>query len=281
MFFDVIEIGPFRVALPVKRSRLNTSDCVPRSGFISVSALLLLLVVAAVALVSARQWNAALLLLALFVIVLVLVGNGPAARSIARSLQPPAFFQKPEEFGRSTTIVVLGDGTICEPSTREVLPRWLASSRIECAARLYHAAVARGAACRVVVTGDDSDENGLEEPVYAQRLRELGVAVNCIEMERSGRNTYRQAELTSQIVASKPCDRVFLVTSGLHMKRALLYFGHFGITPVPVASDFVVGQITLMPNSQNLAVMDIAVHQYIGIARLAVYNALGWNKRPG
>ncbi len=279
MAFDVVGIGPFGVAVPVKRARLNTSDCVPRSGFISVSALLLLFAVAVVVLVSARQWNPALLLLALFVIVLVLVGNGLAARSVARSLQPPAFFRKPEEFGRSTAIVLLGDGTIVEPGTREVLPRWLASSRIECAARLYHAAVARGAACRVVVTGGDSDENGLKEPVYAQRLRELGIAANCIEMERSGRNTYRQAELTTQILASKPCDRILLVTSGLHMKRALLYFGHFGITPVPVASDFVVGQITLIPNSQNLAIVDIAVHQYIGIARLSVYNALGWNKR--
>lgn len=263
----------------MNRSLLNRSPGRFRGGFISTSALILLLVVGVVALAALRLWDVVLPLALGCVVVFILVGNGFLARWLARSLQEPAFFQKPQAFGGMSAIVLLGDGNIVEPNTGEALPGWLAYSRIERACELYRSATAGGASCRVIVTGDDSSDLGVtKEAVYSQRLRALGVRAADIRVEGNGRNTYRQAELTSEILKAERYDWIFMVTSGLHMKRALRYFLHFGVSAIPVASDFVTGKITLLPLGSNFAIVDIALHQYAGLVRLRIYNALGWNK---
>ena len=263
----------------MNRSLLNRSPGESRGGFISTSALILLFVVGMVAVAALQRWDVVLPLAAACAAVFVLIGNGFLARLLARSLQEPAFFRKPEIFGGVSAIILLGDGNIVEPNSGEALPRWLAYSRIERACELYRSVIAAGASCQVIVTGDDSSDLGAaKEPVYVQRLRALGVPAGDIHVEGKGRNTYRQAELTSEILKAERYDRVFMVTSGLHMKRALRYFLHFGVSALPVASDYVSVNLTLLPLGSNFAISDIALHQYAGLARLRIYNAMGWNK---
>ena len=258
---------------------MNRSTGGSRDGFVSVSALVLLLVAGIVAFAALRQWHVVLPLALVCGLSFVVVGNGPLARVLAAALQEPAFFKKPQEFGSTAAIVLLGDGNIVEPISGETLPAWLAYSRIERASELYHSATATGTSCRIIVTGDDSGGNGVEKvPVYIQRLRALGVRAGDIQFEGRGRNTYRQAELTNNLLKAERYDAIFVVTSGLHMKRALRYFLHFGVRAVPVASDYVSAKITFLPLGSNFAIVDIALHQYIGLIRLRVYNALGWNK---
>jgi hypothetical protein len=36
----------------------------------------------------------------------------------------------------------------------------------------------------------------------------------------------------------------------------------------------------VVPLAYNFAVADIALHEYLGIMRYHVYNALGWNSAP-
>ncbi len=226
-----------------------------------------------------KQWSAALSLAVTLLLVLVLVGNGPIAKWLARSLQDPAFFTKPHDFGRHAAIVLLGDGTIVEPPAGERRPRWLAYSRIETAAEAYHMAKARGASCDIVVSGDDSvgpDPTG--PSVYVTRLSALGVSDADVKLEPKGRNTYHQAELATRILEGGSYERIVIVTSGLHMKRALQYFRHFGIDAIPVPSDYVTVEITVLPSGQNLAIADIALHQFAGMVRLRLYNKLGLNK---
>jgi uncharacterized SAM-binding protein YcdF (DUF218 family) len=278
-FFDQVRLVSLRDAAPVKCSHSIAPACRVHGGFVSMSALILLLVVAVVALSALRLWNVVLPLAVTSVVVVVLVGNGLLARWLAGTLQEPAFFKKPQEFAGVSAIVLLGDGSIVEPTTGEARPGWLAYSRIEQAASLYHSAIANGASCRIIVTGDDSADLALaDRPVYAARLQALRVRATDVQVEIKGRNTYRQAELTNEILKGIQYDRIFIVTSGLHMKRALRYFLHFGVQAIPVASDYVAAKIAFLPSGANFAIVDIALHQYIGIARLRVYNALGWNR---
>jgi uncharacterized SAM-binding protein YcdF (DUF218 family) len=244
-----------------------------------VSALILLLLACIAALAAWRQWPMVLPLALVCGLTFILVGNGFFARVLTGSLQEPAFFKKPHDFGRVSAIVLLGDGNIVEPVSGEILPAWLAYSRIERAAELYHSVIATGASCRIIVTGDDSGGVGAaKEPVYFQRLRALGVRAGDIQVEGKGRNTYRQAQLANEILKTERYDFIFMVTSGLHMKRALRYFLHFEVRAVPVASDYASAKLTFLPVGSNFAIVDIALHQYVGLARLWVYNALGWNK---
>ena len=75
----------------------------------------------------------------------------------------------------------------------------------------------------------------------------------------------------------QPFDKLFLVTSGLHLRRALLYFGHFGVYPTPCAADRITPLLSILPVGYNFAIADFAAHEYVGIVRYYVYNLLGWN----
>jgi uncharacterized SAM-binding protein YcdF (DUF218 family) len=71
----------------------------------------------------------------------------------------------------------------------------------------------------------------------------------------------------------------YLVTSALHMKRALFYFGSFGLRLEPFPSDYNHAPRQLLPVGYNFAVADIALHQYIGILRFLIYETCGLNRR--
>jgi len=71
-----------------------------------------------------------------------------------------------------------------------------------------------------------------------------------------------------------------MVTSGVHLRRSLLYFAHFGMEPQPVAGDWVNPRWEPFPDSWNVMLADAAMHEYLGILRYYVYNALGLNAAP-
>jgi hypothetical protein len=56
-----------------------------------------------------------------------------------------------------------------------------------------------------------------------------------------------------------------------------MYFAHFGIDTTPVCADYLSASMSLLPAAYNFTVADFAIHEYIGVARYHVYNALGWN----
>ncbi len=207
----------------------------------------------------------------------LLVGCGLVPRWLATLLQADGP-RVPNFGGKRIAIVLLGDGVVSNPATGEIAPAWLAHSRIAKAAQVYLAARARGGICMLIVTGDNSGRNGARS-TYVTSLVALGIAESDIALEADGENTYRQAEHTKTMLQSMgEYDALLLVTSGLHMKRALLYFRNVGLRPQPAPSDYVTAEITLFPAAYNFAITDIACHQYIGIARMRLYNALGWNK---
>lgn len=86
------------------------------------------------------------------------------------------------------------------------------------------------------------------------------------------------------MLKAHPVEQMFLVTSGIHLRRGVLYFGHFGLRGQPVRADYVSALPSLIPQSYNFLVMDLAVHEYIGYLRYFVYEWMGWNvtaQRPG
>ena len=67
------------------------------------------------------------------------------------------------------------------------------------------------------------------------------------------------------------------MTSGLHLKRSLLYFSHFGMGCLGAPADEWQPRRSWLPLAYNLALTDFAIHEHVGILRFKVYNALGWN----
>ena len=70
-------------------------------------------------------------------------------------------------------------------------------------------------------------------------LRQTHPEINTVSLEEN-RQTVEEAPsayfIPSWAVYRKSPEQVYLVTSGVHMRRALLYFKHFGLSPVPIRS---------------------------------------------
>ena len=68
-----------------------------------------------------------------------------------------------------------------------------------------------------------------------------------------------------------------LVSSGVHVRRATLYFSHFLDHVTAVRADYLQPILASVPLGYNIALTDLALHEYAGIARYHVYQRLGWN----
>ena len=124
---------------------------------------------------------------------------------------------------------------------------------------------------KIVFTGGDSDPSNPIEANYAARLFEdLGVARDRIIAETRARSTAENAMFTKDLVAPKPGERWLLVTSAMHMPRAI---GAFRKAGFPVEA-YPVDYQTTGPNDlwaistsalDGLTRTDAAVHEWIGL----------------
>lgn len=174
-------------------------------------------------------------------------------------------------------IVVLGGGLNAGP------PGWVypdlgsASDRFWHAARIYHA----GKAPLIVVSGGVVQwSKGRRPEAEAVRdfLMALGVPEQAIRLESRSRNTRENALYTAELLQEEGIERVFLVTSALHMPRALATFRAAGLDPVAAATDFEVMPepahlLRWLPDATALSDSSRALKEYLG---WWVYRWRGW-----
>ncbi len=213
------------------------------------------------------------------------VGSGLPARWVLTDLQAAYAHDTPPEWGKRNAIVMLGAGTVQIPNTRQVEAGTLAYARILKTFALYRACQHSGQRCTVIVSGGDAQHHGRPEAeVYGEILRSLGVAASELMLETKSMNTYQNAQFSRALLEQLHPDRIVLVTSGFHIRRSLLYFAHFGIGATGIRADLLASFRSLFPIAYNFTVTDLALKEYLGVARYHLYNALGWNiraVRPG
>ncbi len=206
------------------------------------------------------------------------VGSGVIPSLLLQALQSRSVVKDNPTWGERNVIIVLGDGTRRLPSQSIVRPSILAYSRILEAIRLYVLAKQSDHQCTILISGGDASGTGVTEADdYRAEMVQLGVAGTDILLERRSMNTYQNAEFTEVMLRDQRFDKLFLVTSGLHLPRALLYFSCFRIYPTPCAADYIVPQMSILPIGYNFAIADLSTHEYIGMLRYYIYNVLGWN----
>jgi len=241
-----------------------------------------LLVLIALAIVLARlRWHrCSHALLASALILLLAIGCGPVPIWLLAQLQSVPATTAPIDWGQRNAIVLLGAGTVRVAGSGEVEASLFAYGRIGKAAQLYRACRQAGRECKVEVSGGDARGLGRPEAVvYTGELRRLGVDGADLLLEPRSMNTWQNAQFSGPLLQAYGADRVLLVSSGYHLRRGLLYFAHFGIHAMPVRADYVGGVRSWLPLSYNFAMADLALHEYAGIARYRLYNAMGWNIR--
>ena len=175
-------------------------------------------------------------------------------------------------------IVVLGGGVEGPAPPRITLDLSDAADRVLHAARLYRA----GKAPVVLISGGAIPWLGSDIPEAGSMqslLEEWGVPAASIISEAASRNTHENAVFTRQLLAERGLHRVLLVTSAMHMRRALATFTSAGIDAVPAATDFTVTYrdhrtlIDFLPDAKALSHTTDAIKEYIGYA---YYRWKGW-----
>lgn len=131
----------------------------------------------------------------------------------------------------------------------------------------------------LIVAGGD-EQRITQADLLAQLARELGVPAAAIRVERNSRTTWENAR---DVAAMTDNRRIWLVTSALHLPRALVAFRAFGFQPCAWSSGSLYlppkGIGYFIPQSSALDKAEAAIHEIVGgwvyawRARHAVANA--------
>ncbi|MBV7486725.1 YdcF family protein [Bordetella sp. BOR01] len=173
-------------------------------------------------------------------------------------------------------IVVLG-GNTANGRANWFLPydKETAIVRVDTAVKLYQA----HRAPRVVLSGGALEGDISEARGMAFLMKQQGVPDEALLLENSSRTTYENAMLTEEELKEHGYGKILLVTSALHMPRAMAAFSKQGVAAIPASTP---PQIVLppdgsvspwIPHRRTLDASRSIIKEYAG---LLVYWLRGW-----
>ncbi|WP_017324199.1 YdcF family protein [Synechococcus sp. PCC 7336] len=118
----------------------------------------------------------------------------------------------------------------------------------------------------------------------AQLMELMGVSRQALVLEPDSLNTYENATNIAVILEGRGIRQILLVTSALHVPRALSIFRHLGIEAIAAPTDFLVPDspdspsleqslLDILPDAERLAHTTRALKEYLGFA---IYRLRGW-----
>ena len=173
----------------------------------------------------------------------------------------PAF--APEELPNGDAIVVLGGGIGAEGK----FGRWGdlndAADRIHAGAELWKT----NKAPRIIVSGGAIRGSVTAASRANDLLKRLGVSSSVILLEESSFTTQEEAVAIAKLIDSS--NHILLVTSSLHMRRAVALFNAQGFKVTAVPTDHRVHQHPgtipgWMPTIEHLSTSTAAIHEWVG-----------------
>ncbi|MGH8081828.1 MAG: YdcF family protein [Lysobacter sp.] len=176
-------------------------------------------------------------------VVLLLAAGGwsllwsmPAAADALRdSLQGTYLGQSAEGVPQADAIVLLGGevGRVTRFNSGDPQAPELADSRVATAARAWHA---QRAPTILLSGGPNGTSRGVSEArIMADVLAKLGVPADAMVLDENSGNTHQNAEHSARVANEHGWKRVILVTSAMHMPRALRWFQRTGLPALPLA----------------------------------------------
>ncbi len=205
---------------------------------------------------------------------------------LARSLELK--YLPPEEIPSAEVMVVLGGGTEPAAYPRTTVELNGAGDRVLYAAQVYK----EGKAAHILLSGGDLEwlDEGSTTPAedMAAILTQIGVPQDALWLETESKNTYENALYAKQFLEEKEINKILLVTSAMHMPRAVALFEKqgFEVIPLPVdysvtnspiaaegAEGFAAKFLDILPSASNLSLTTNAMKEYIGFV---IYKLQGW-----
>jgi uncharacterized SAM-binding protein YcdF (DUF218 family) len=174
-----------------------------------------------------------------------------------------------------TAIIVLGGGTE-EDRSHKLVPKGDSMTRVDIAAAIYKRCIDQGFQCTVVMSGGNPQHHAQSEAdLYGGLLVDAGIKRSDLILEDQSLDTYENARNTYNILKSRQYDTTVLITSSLHMRRALLSFSAFDMQPQPVVAFVRNPKSWWVPHPEGWIDSDSALHEILGDARFVVWRWLG------
>jgi len=243
-------------------------------------------VVLLLAIFAARDDRARRRLVGIALFVLWLSSTTGFSNLLARSLEWR--HSAPEEVPAADVIIVLGGATEPAVHPRPSVEVNSAGDRVLYAAQLFR----EGKAPRILLSGGEiawlNGSPSTPAENMAAILTAIGVPEEALILEKESQNTYENAVNSAALLSENEIETVLLVTSAMHMPRAVALFEKQGVevTPVPVdftvtepvssngtSGDFARKLIDILPQAGNLGLTTRAIKEYLG---LLVYRLQGW-----
>jgi uncharacterized SAM-binding protein YcdF (DUF218 family) len=238
--------------------------------FISPFPISLAFLIAGLALLYLNKRKAALLGFGLGIGVLLFFGYGIFTKQslyhLERCYVPLVVDQiNPKIRQQLRYVIVLGSGHISDPSlptTAQIggssLYRLIEGIRI---CRLLPES-------KLVISGGTSPWDPVANAkVVSDVALRIGIAPEKIIIETQPKDTYEEAEVLKDLLGKQP---FVLVTSAVHMKRAMKIFITFGMQPLPAPTDFILKDKpgskidSWLPNCGNLGISQRVIYEWMG-----------------
>ena len=237
--------------------------------FLVPSNLLIGIGLVGIILIKTRYARAGTRFLIASVALLVIIGLFPIGTALTLPLEQ-RFPQWQKGQGAPTEIIILGGAinpTISAARAQPALGE--AAERITVAVELAR----RYPNTRVIFSGGNGNliRRGQSEATYAGRLLEnLGVSRNRITLEARSRSTAENAAFTKELLSPRPDERWLLITSAMHMPRAIGTFREVGFHVEAYPVDYqTAGPQDLWAVSsalmRNVGITDLAAHEWLGL----------------
>lgn len=252
-------------------------DSIPFSSLLLYPPGLCLILLAVAVLLSVIKQRVIAILLSIFAIGWVLAWSLPATSlflgGLLESRHP---YKEPKDLPRADVIVVFGGNTQANRANWfEPYNRATAIDRIDRAEALYLA----GRAPRILLSGGAREGKVSEAQIIARILRQRGIPDSALLLENDSRNTSENARFTDITMRGQKLKSALLVTSALHMPRALGSLEKRGIKVTAAGS---MPQIVLpasnapdiwLPHLRSLDASRTIIKEYLG---LLGYWIRGW-----
>jgi uncharacterized SAM-binding protein YcdF (DUF218 family) len=221
----------------------------------------------------ARRWLALVVLI--YWILSTTVSTNLLARTLTHGFEPIA---SGDPVRGLQAVILLGGGAIdVRASGGELMIVGFGTAlRTLEAARIYHLA----GSPLVIASGGVTNRNGQGAPesdAMRRALEELAVPADRIVAESQSKTTRDEAVIVAGMLRARGLTRVALVTSPMHMRRALAAFGVEGVRPIPavseVPSEFADSPRRFVPSDIGLWLGEAIVYEW---AARAYYQWKGW-----
>jgi uncharacterized SAM-binding protein YcdF (DUF218 family) len=210
--------------------------------------------------------------------ILVVCGNPSFSNAVYASHERTHLPRPIADYPEVDVIIVLGGSLDLPLPPREYADLGAAADRPLHGARLYRA----GKADAVLLSGGNvfPQAGFAAESHYTARLmNEWGVPDSALLVEGRSRNTYENAVYSKALMSERGFRSALLVTSALHMPRALAVFRTAGVDVVAAPTDYKIVEhdqpslLNWLPNLRAMGAITEVVRERLGIA---VYRHRGW-----